>query len=534
MKKALPQALYKLTITIILVFFVPLALRAQLIYQPYSYQFYQKLDSAFYSTSSSLHTSLKPYIIGDSSALRPVYNALMNRGVDSARKSWFLRKLLNEHLFDVKNKEFTFYLDFLPDLMIGREFIDKTTTWLNTRGYQAGGTIGSKIFFYTSGYENQGDFANYLNAYVAHTGVVPGQAYNFNAATTTKDWNYVTALLGYNPAKSVGVEIGIDKTFVGDGYRSMLLSDFAQNYPLLRLKFDIGKKVQYMAMWAYLQDQYAMKFDSVSQHPPNRIKWGAFHYVDWTITNRVSLGFFNALIAPEAYDDGSKHGFDINYINPVLFVASWAPKGPIPDHTLFGFNGRYKLWDKTAVYAQFLKDQFASAGNSKTGYQLGIRGADLFKVKTFHYLFEYNTAKPYTYATSYTLVNYTELSEPLGHTFGANFKELVGILNYSAGRFDFQGELNFAKYGLNMNNLNYGKDLMLADTNPQGDDTGQGLNTNFYYAQGKVSYVINPKYNLRLEAGALVRKESNTQFNNRTVLLTFGLRSTFRDLYSDF
>jgi hypothetical protein len=283
-----------------------------------------------------------------------------------------------------------------------------------------------------------------------------------------------------------------------------------------------------------MQDQDAPKFGPANLHPPHRIKWTAFHYIDWNITKRASLGFFNALVAPDAYDNGETHGFDINYVNPILFVKSLAPKGPIPDNTLIGFNGKYKVFNKTTVYGQILFDQSATAENTKNSYQLGFRGADLFKVKGFNYLFEYNTAKPYTYSHASPLVNYEHFDEPLAHPFGANFKEVLGILNYSIGKFDLQGQINYAKYGLNMNGLNYGKDILIADENSQGDKTGQGLSTTLKYAEGRVSYLINPKYNLRLESGLILRQETNSSTNTKTGLITFGLRSTFRNLYTDF
>jgi hypothetical protein len=60
------------------------------------------------------------------------------------------------------------------------------------------------------------------------------------------------------------------------------------------------------------------------------------------------------------------------------------------------------------------------------------------------------------------------------------------------------------------------------------------LRTDLYYMEPKVAYIINPKYNLRFELGALVRRESNEMYNQNTSLITFGLRSSFRNLYSDF
>jgi len=204
-----------------------------------------------------------------------------------------------------------------------------------------------------------------------------------------------------------------------------------------------------MMMVAYLEDQQAVQFDSFGN---NRRKWAAFHYLDWNITNRLSLGFFNGLITSEANDKGDFHGFDPNYINPVLYLNALNPTPSQPDNIFAGFTGKYKIFDKTAVYGQLLLDRFnagdffsGSNTNNTNGVQLGIRGADLFKVTNFNYLFEFNTVKPYTYASQIPIDSYTELSEPLGDPLGANFREFIGILNYSIGRFDFMGQLKLCK-----------------------------------------------------------------------------------------
>jgi hypothetical protein len=514
--------------------------KSQSVYLPYSYQLDQKFNATTYSVNNSLHTSLKPFLID--SAIGKRYNELMQLGVDSNFKSWALRKLFNEHLFDVRNKEYTFYGDYLPDLQLGYDAENGTKTYLNTRGYQFGGTIGTKFFFYTSGYENQGKFPGYLNDYIDKIDFVPGQAYDRNSGigATSKDWSYVTSIISYTPIKQLNITLGEDKTFIGDGYRSLLLSDFAANYPLLRLTANLGK-VQYMMMWAYLGDNRIVPFDSFGS---NRRKWGAFHYLDWNISNRVSLGFFNALIAEEANDSGNFHGFDPNYVNPLFFSNALNGKTSQPDNVLVGFTGKYKIFDKTAIYGQLLLDQFNASdffsgsknADNTNGVQLGIRGADLFGVKNFSYLFEFNTVKPYTYAAQQPITSYTQYSEPLGDPLGANFREFIGILNYSAGRFDFMGQLNYARYGLDPANMDFGKDVNqpFIPTATTTTTVGQGINTSLKYAEGTVSFIVNPKYNLRLELGGLLREETNNLGSTKTAYFTFGLRSTFRSIYHDF
>jgi hypothetical protein len=61
----------------------------------------------------------------------------------------------------------------------------------------------------------------------------------------------------------------------------------------------------------------------------------------------------------------------------------------------------------------------------------------------------------------------------------------------------------------------------------------QGLTTNMVYLEGKVAYILNPRYNLRIELGAMFRDEQNSDFHDRTTMLTIGLRSSFRQLYND-
>lgn len=537
----------KVVLFIILSFLIKINVQAQADYLPYAYQFYQKLDSSVYSNQSRFHSSIKPFLIDDP-LISQQYQSLMNAGVDSiGKRSWLHRKIFQEHLIDIKDKEFTAYVDFLPDLTIGRDFSGKKSTWLNTRGYQIGGTIGSKFYFYTSGYENQGVFADYVNRYIdrntaANIFVVPGQAYDRSFGKPTSDWSYATALLSYTPVKYLNIALGQDKMFIGDGYRSVLLSDFASNYPFFKLTATLGN-VRYMAMWAYMEDPLATKF---SYQDDYRRKWGVFHYLDWNVSNKVSLGFFDSVIWGDKDDLGNKRGFDYNYINPFVFLRPLEANNGSGDNALLGFTGKYKFIDKSAIYGQFAldefqaKDFFSSDGSyrNKYAWQIGVRGADLASIKHLNYLLEFNNAKPYTYSEVNALINYAQNTEPLAHPFGANFREVVGLLNYSIGRFNFYGQAEFGHYGSDPSfNSNYGKDIFKLYPDASrilGVFTGQGLTTDLYYGEGRVSYILNPKYNLRIEAGALLRRETNDLSTNNTAMFTIGLRSSFRNLYYDF
>jgi hypothetical protein len=558
MKGYLPT-LYRFLFLFVLVTVSTFTTQAQVQHLPYSYQFYQKLNDSVYSTRNRFHSSIKPYRIDDST-LFPKYDKLMYQYTDTTEHhTWVHRKLFNEHLIEINHPDYTFFADYLPDLVIGRDLSNSRTTWINTRGFQLGGTVGKKFYFYTSGFENQAAFPNYLNTYINQTGMVPGQAYDRNVANgsfgRTKDWSYVTALLSYTPTKYLNIAAGHDKNFIGDGYRSMLLSDFSSPYTFLKLTASLGN-VNYMVMWSYMQDPSAQKF---SIETGNRKKWGVFHYLDWSVTNRLSLGFFDAIIWADADDKGYKRGFDFTYGNPVIFLRPLEASNGSPDNALIGFNGKYKITDHLTAYGQFALDEFEAknflsgkgSSRNKSSWQLGVRGADLFNVKRLNYLLEYNSARPYTYSQTSSILNYAQQNEPLAHPWGANFKEVVGILNYSYKRFDFSGQFNYGKYGMDVNGQNWGKNVFLDyrtqarytgvfDPNlfnnayaTNGNYIGQGLSTNLYYSEAKVAYLLNPKYNLRIELGGVYRHESNSSFIDYTKMITIGLRSSFRNVYQD-
>jgi len=526
-----------------LLMLVSIKLSAQNTYLPYSYNTFQKLNKEVYDKNTKIHSSLKPDLLRDTT-LQTALDSVLNVGVDPSKKTWAGRKLFNEHLIDIKKEDYTAYFDLLSDFSYGKA--SGKTTWLNTRGFQVGGTIGKKFFFYSSGYENQGRFAEYYQNYINTTRVVPGQMYDRSAVEeATKDWSYASALLSYSPNKYLDITVGQDKNFIGDGYRSMLLSDYASSYPFLKLTGHLGN-VQYTAMWLSLQEPF--RVPQFSYDSGNRRKGAVMHYLDWNINKRLSVGFFDAVVWAQYDDKGNKRGFDWGYANPIIFLRPIEAMNGSPDNAAMGLTGKYEFLSKNAIYGQFFLDEFEAKNffskrgsyRNKWGAQIGVRGADLLKVKNLNYLIEFNKAKPYTYTSRSTILTYGHYSEPLAHPYGANFNEAVGILSYSWKRFDVRLQGIYSKYGTDfVSTDHYGKDIYkpynLVDPEDQtGVVIGQGNTTKLTYIDSRVSYLINPKINFRLEAGAVIRNEKQLTGTNKTNWLTLGLRTSFRSLYQDF
>lgn len=513
------------------------SLRAQQI-TPYSYYQYQKLNKSLYSIHTRFHTSLKPVISDDTTVMHQL-DSLLDVGTDRPRNTWVGRKLFNEHLLEIKKDGYNFYFDALGDFQIGRDKEHKITTWTNTKGFQLGGNIGKRFSFYASVFENQARFGNYLNNYIDSLGVIPGMANDKKPFQPNKDWAYSTAVLNYQASKYFTFTLGNDKNFIGDGYRSMVLSDVASPYPFFKITATLGD-VKYVAMWSQFQDPLAPEF---SYDNGFRKKWGVFHYLDWNVNNRLSVGFFDSIIWQDADEEG-KRGFDVSYLNPIIFLRPVEGINGSPDNALLGFTSKYKLFSNLTVYGQLVMDEFTlkevfggeGYWGNKFAYQLGIKGFDAFKVPGLNYLAEFNTARPFTYSQRSSLLNYGHYAEALAHPMGANFREFLTIWNYQYKKWAFSAQANYANYGLN-NGENVGKDINESynlRTRNYDYKTGGGLKTDFMYLDGKIGYIVNPKYNVRLELGGIYRKESNNLSNDKTTMVTFGLRTTFRNIYQDF
>lgn len=500
---------------------------------PYNVQNIREL----YLDSVNHHTALQIILHEDTSA--------MYTRMDSTKRSWFHRKLFKEHLFEFRQPEYNVFIDFLPDFQIGKSNRGKTL-WLNTRGARVQANIGKNFYFETSVYENQGVFPVYLDSFVARKRVIPGQGEpKIKSIGKSYDYAYVNALLSYTPNKYLNFTLGYGTNSIGDGYRSLILSDISFSYPYLKITGTLGQ-FQYTSMWAQFMDLSNKTFGQAYEDLGYDKKWGVFHFLDWNANKKLTIGLFDAVIWPNSDSSGRKRGFDWTYMNPIIFLRPAEASAGSSDNALVGMNIKYKLFPKTTVYGQMTLDEFKLSEMfngkgwwaNKWATQLGFRSFDLFKVHKLDLQGELNIARPFTYSFRNTQGNYAHYNQSLAHPMGANFKEVLGIASYTYKRWYVRGQLTYAQYGLDPDNAtNYGQDIFKSyDSRLREYDNkiGQGIKTDFLYGQGTIAFVLNPKYNLRLELSAAGRQEKNELKTNREFIFSFGLRSTFRQLYYDF
>lgn len=515
--------------------FIKASAQSELI--PISNDINNRIDKdVYFSGNERSHTAMRPFIIGDaidsakySSLLSPV--ALK----DWQTKSWLARKIFAEHLIQLKRSDFELTADFLPSLSAGRE--GGRSLSLNTRGFEIKGVVGSKKLFSFSTYlyENQATFANYVTTFINVNQVVPGQAIVHN--TTGKnsfDYAYSGGTLSFTPSTFLNIQAGYDKNFIGDGYRSLILSDNAVNYPFVKLTATLGP-IRYMAMYAQFTDDYGIVSDDNTPFPK---KNGIFHYLSWNANKHLNFGLFENVM----WEPGD---INFSYLNPIIFAHPVDQANGSPGKSLIGLTSSYKFLNHYVLYGQFaineftFKEVFAGTGYwaNKQGGQLGLKYLDAFNIQGLNLQGEFNSVRPYTYSAQDEIKNYGHLNQSLAHPYGANFRELLFIGNYNIKRFSIREQVGYSLYGQDTLNANYGKNIYLSYNTRKadyGNYIGQGIKTHLYYSNLNLSYLLNPKNNLALELGYMYRRENSILGTNNASIITFGIKSSFRNLYYDF
>jgi len=499
-----------------------------------------------YNNDSMLHTSWKPLLYTDTPAV-------------AAPGSWLYRKFFKEHLVQVQQKDFNLNADIIFDEYIGRSkrpakpftapgepLKSNSTLMMNTRGYELSGNVSDKFYFETAFFENQGRFAGYVDSFVRMYRVVPGQsAYKNIGDGYGFDFSISEARLMYKPSKVFLFDLGYGKNFIGDGYRSVLLSDWAYNYPYFKTSINLGK-LQYNFMWAqHISDRDPRLNNDEEQFR----KWSQTFLIDWKATKRLSVSLFESVMWPDqktikysGLDSARRSDRSAWIASPIIFLhGSKSPSGA-DNNVIAGTSLKYRIFSKTHVYAQFAADQLGDFSSWKARYavQGGIRSGDLFNVKNLNGLIEFNTARPYMYATNSINTNYAHLKQSLAHPRGANFKEGLLLADYSYKNWYFRFQTFITKYGADssaITALNYGSDIfknVSSRTVSNDVKTGQGLSANIFYADMKIAYILNHASDMRIETGFTFRNEKSDLFNYRDRMFYIGVRMSFRKISYDF
>lgn len=516
---------------------------AQDYYLPLNREMNLRYEPFLYSLSSDMHTAMRPFISNEVAKNAPLDSLNTNWLPDTKfNKTWFGRKLRKEHLLEVKGEDYNIYLDPVFELQFSADN-NKKTYATNTRGIWISGNIGEHFSFSSNFYESQSKFPDYIDSMIRKDRIVPGGA-RPKKLYGSFDYNIASGTISYSLKKYFNFQLGHDKVFIGDGYRSLLFSDNAFNFPFLKITTTIWK-IKYTNLVAAFED---INYRSSPNDGIFTKKYGSFHFLDMNIGRRFSAGILEGIIWKS--DKATGRGFDVNYFNPFIFFRPVEFSLGSPDNALIGFNFKFKVNNSNVAYSQFLLDEFkikeirSGKGwwGNKQAFQIGFKSFNVLGVKNLHLLTEFNFVRPYVYQHVDSITNYAHHNQSLAHPLGANFYESVSIINYMYKNFTARVEVMYAKIGYNEkdslgNEINLGQDILNSYTthpNEYGNYVGQGNTTKLLYTDFRIGYIINPKTNMTVEAGMTNRISKNEVGNHRTSFFYFGIKTALTNRYFDF
>ncbi len=491
----------------------------------------QKVFNAF---GNNVHTSCLP--IGNSFIKDVSPSILANSEKDiyllniskSEKKphnffGWMWRSFAYDNLLVVDTGNFYMSIDPLLNIEMGKDSEDTTGNSFskNTRGAIVRANVGSKFSFETVLYENQVFLPKYEADYVNTSGVMPGQGRVKRFKQNGFDFAASSANLSFTPNKHLNFQLGTGKNFVGDGYRSLLLSDASFNYPFWKIIGTFGKndQFQYTKLNGALSSVTRRTKGSTGEALLKR-KTMSTHYFSWLATEWLNVGLFESTMWRTEDSTGTKP-LQWQQFNPIIGVNTAATGFNDVNHTVVGTNLKIKLPFNAVLYNQFVYD-----GGSKYGYQVG---AKYFGIPNLTLQAEYNNVAPYSYTSDIPLQAYSNYNEPLAHPSVANFNEIIGIINYKYKRVFTQLKMNLITSNLT------GSNIFVAESTIT-PAVVTDIERNLTIMQAHVGFIVNPKNNMSLTIGINKRTEEISDLNitNETNYVYFGFRTNLRNLYNDF
>ncbi len=385
---------------------------------------------------------------------------------------------------------------------------DEQPVFLNQRGVEVRGGVDDRIYFYSMVLESQARFPEYVNDFIRRNRAVPGaglyKSYRSNVFDIQNGFDFLNGqgYVGFNFTRHVGAQFGYGRNFIGNGYRSMLLSDFANNYLYLKINWQVSK--------FHLQNIFA----ELGVNTPNSRrdelavtrKYMAGHLLSYNITPNLNIGLFEAVVFSR------NNNFALQYLNPVILYRTVEQAAGSPDNVLLGFDAKWNVFNRIQLYGQLIFDEFKfdelirepqGWWANKYGAQIGAKYVNLLGVDHLDVQVEYNLARPYTYTHFDSSSVYNHLHQPLAHPLGANFREALVIARYQPMKKLFlEGRLIQATAGEDGPGQNWGGNLLLSsDTREQSYDNeiAQGVTAEILLAGIDVSYMVSHNVFLELE-----------------------------------
>jgi hypothetical protein len=368
---------------------------------------------------------------------------------------------------------------------------------------------------------------------------IHNQDFGSSRSMTNNMFYRAEVVAAYQANKFFTFSGGYGKNWFGEGYRSLLLSDNAAAHPFAKIETSFAG-IKYVNLYNAWKDNTNNPYDTSQDIN----KFSSIHYLSWNITRELNLSIFETVVW-QGKDTLTNRGFDVNYLNPIVFYRPVEYGLGSSDNVLLGANLSYKFDIKHNVYAQFVLDEFLLSEiqakskwwANKYGYQLGYKTANLL-VDNLYFQIEFNGVRPFTYSHKSSQHAYGHLNSSVTHPVGANFYELLNVVSYKKDKHRFTNKMNFISYGVDSSaTTSVGQDIFKSYTLRDGNYDhlimqGQRLqvfNESFVY-----EYALWPEIEMYLLAKYDWRAVNTSQGLNHFHTFSVGIKSRIWNSYNDF
>ena len=435
------------------------------------------------------------------------------------------------NLWELDAKNFKLRINPIINAQMAKDKYDDELIFTNLRGIELRGSVDNRVHFYTNILEQQTRFPNYGTDWIQKHNAVPGaglyKTYQSLVFNIKNGYDFLNAqgLVSFNATPHIGVQFGHGNNFVGDGMRSLFLSDFSNNYFFLKLNTKVWK-FQYQNIFAELAASNRLTGDNLLPK-----KFLASHHLTYNITPNLNVGIFESVVLSR------KQQFEVQYLNPIIFYRSVEHALGSPDNVLIGANGKWNIAKKCQIYGQILLDEFIlkelfvdnkGSWTNKYGVQMGIKYPNALGIDHLDLQLEYNKMRPFTYSHYDSTNNYSHALQPLAHPLGSNFKEIMFHARYQPlSKIVLEGRMMSATQGESSATQNWGDIVTVPYTTRTGDYgyfTGEGVQAKVLLLSFDASYQFYHNMFLDLHFFARKKDSQDPTRNQRTLFFGTGFR----------
>lgn len=367
-------------------------------------------------------------------------------------------------MYAVDEPDFTLRVNPLLNFQAGHSDDSTGALFVNARGISIKGVIANKLGFYTSIIETQERDPAYVRSFAIQNQAIPGQGFfNYNKVKDgAKNFDYTDVRGGitFNGGKYVDFVFAYDKLFIGNGFRSLFLSDFSQSYLFLKINTRIWK-LNYQNIFAEQTAPFSYAYGDYARPK----KYMTAHHLSFQAARWLNLGLFESIAF------GRSNGFELSYLNPVIFLRAMERHEGSPDKASVGFDFKSNIGKSVQFYGQVLfneliMSEFLRPGGgdwrNKQALQLGAKYIDAFKIRNLDLQAEMNIVRPFVYTHYDSAGSFTHYNQPLAHPLGANFRELIVLAKYQPWpKLYLEGKMITYLQGLDSAGYNFGSNLLL-------------------------------------------------------------------------